>query len=181
MILALGRYLRILWAFLVTLTIFVGRELHPIIVGGYTKNDPRNPKMISSRVAAKEHELLDGPFKHGYECKICANEMFIDDNTESIDQRDKIYFSLKSSTTQVVSGYLCDDCEDFGTAEVSIRAHWRDTGHRDYMVWDDWGKCASYCNQGKPERLKGSPYRLEVPRKIVERAINLYPSNFGKS
>jgi len=122
MLKVLYRWLVVAWAAFYAAWVTLGREAHRVLVGGYTRGDPRHPVQTRIRIAALEHELLPGNLGHAPE--VC----------EECDPHRRYMTSL--SAWVPAGAWYCQNCYDWGAGNSTLRSHWVQTNHLDYDVYD---------------------------------------------
>lgn len=126
------RWLRIGVVALYSLTIWLSRELHPFIIGGYSKHDPRHPAQIQARIVEREHALF--PLDHDHDsCPACAKEA--EEKREAYLNRLRDMHLWERRTPQPRTYWYCVDCAEDGEVQEGSpdynawRTHWTQTGH----------------------------------------------------
>lgn len=166
MILLLWKYTKLLFVLLASLLVFLGREARPLLVGGYTRKDPRNPLAVRDRVEAYEHEMLPGPYKHSEDCYTCYGF--------SPEWRYSIAYTYEAHPQRDVL-WVCKDCGDFEPHRYSnlMTKHWVETGHINYLVpkAGDWHLHYNACRFMEnpkgwtyPPKVEYNDWILDPPR-----------------
>lgn len=173
MILALWRYAKLLFIALASMLVFLGRELRPVLVGGYTKNDPRNPLVIARHNAQMEHEMLPGPYRHGDECYVCWQDNAV--VSLSSARRHEIFYNYVSESLQNIDSrqfWRCLVCDHMSQYRTLMGTHWRDTGHGNYILYP-LGLTSSegyaiICGHKKDRyRDQTTEYQIKIPEKYL--------------
>lgn len=106
--------------------VWAGRELHPVLVGGYSRGDDRHPMRRARRIARLEHAVFpDEVFEDhlGIGCQHCDP-----------DVRRQISDTIAMPRKRT---WRCLTCQDTGY-DIVWRRHWEDTGHPDFAEYDEW-------------------------------------------
>jgi hypothetical protein len=185
MILLAWRYLRLIAALIATMAIFLGREARPIIVGGYSKNDPRNPRQVALRVAKREHDLmLPGPYSHHEDCPYCAPQALPPGTRRRERYNAKISERIQNDLGSKSVLWRCLECEDRGNYETHqyislLMQHWVDHGHVRYAIpvnrltaWrDHWETMEKDVREGRAPRVAYENYMF--PQDAIRNAIGV--------
>lgn len=129
MIKILARWFAILAALWAAFWIVAGRELHRVVIGGYTRGDPRHPVQTARRIAALEHEL-------GLDKVEGAQTLHEPEVCEQCDPDKRYEVSRKAWVP--AGDWLCLTCDETGKSNLTLRSHWVSTDHLDYDMFDDW-------------------------------------------